>query len=343
MKKPLFLALCLTLAVTNVQAVDKLGKYNIDPQEISVSGVSSGAYMAMQYHSVFSASVKGAGIIAGGPYHCYGDNPTGADMDAQKALLCSRGKPVAANSIDKLKTNASSGLVDDPENLKSDRVYLFVGSMDSFVGEHVMDSLRDYYKAFIPAEQIKYVKDQDTGHGFITDNPAHARCTNNGLPGLNNCGIDQAGDILQWINEGKLKPRNTGKLDGKIVAFDQSEFYVKDDLSMEKIGYLYLPADCAAGEKCNLHIVFHGCGQGANLIGDKVYGNDGAGFNRWADTNRIVVLYPQVGISFSAPSNPMACWDWWGYSGPEWDTNKGRQLKVIRAMVDRLLGASPVK
>ncbi|MBS1198067.1 MAG: putative polyhydroxybutyrate depolymerase [Proteobacteria bacterium] len=342
MNKTFFLALCLIFSASSGLAADKLGKFNIDPKEVSVSGVSSGGYMAMQYHSVFSASVKGAGVVAGGPYHCYGDNSTG-NANNDKLFACMRGKPNAAASIEKIKANASAGLADNTDNLKSDRVYLFIGSMDSFVGEHVMDGLRDYYKAFLPDDQIKYVKDKDTGHGFITDNPTHARCTNNSLPGVNNCGYDQAGEILQWIYEGKLSPRKTGALTGKIITFDQAEFYVKDDLSMEKNGHLYLPAECAAGEQCKLHIVFHGCGLSSSFIGDKLYGNDGAGFNRWADANRMIVLYPQVGASFSKPDNSLACWDWWGYSGAEWDTNKGRQLQVIRSMVDRLLGSAGSK
>ncbi|WP_235580933.1 hypothetical protein [Pseudorhodoferax sp. Leaf265] len=39
---------------------------------------------------------------------------------------------------------------------------------------------------------------------------------------------------------------------------------------------------------------------------------DGGGFNRWADTNRLIVLYPQVARSGASPFNPKGCWDWWG-------------------------------
>lgn len=34
--------------------------------ETSVSGLSSGAYMAVQFHVSFSATLRGAGITAGG-------------------------------------------------------------------------------------------------------------------------------------------------------------------------------------------------------------------------------------------------------------------------------------
>ena len=38
--------------------------------ETSVSGISSGAYMAGQFQIAHSRIVAGAGIIAGGPYGC---------------------------------------------------------------------------------------------------------------------------------------------------------------------------------------------------------------------------------------------------------------------------------
>ena len=44
--------------------------YNIDSSRISVSGVSSGAYMAGQVHLSHSAIFNGAAIVAGGPYYC---------------------------------------------------------------------------------------------------------------------------------------------------------------------------------------------------------------------------------------------------------------------------------
>src|SRR5690348_14310704 len=42
----------------------------IDPARVTVSGVSSGAYMAHQVHLAYAARITGAGLIAGGPYGC---------------------------------------------------------------------------------------------------------------------------------------------------------------------------------------------------------------------------------------------------------------------------------
>ena len=40
-----------------------------------------------------------------------------------------------------------------------------------------------------------------------------------------------------------------------------------------------------------------------------------AGYNGVAEKNNIIVLYPQV---VSTPTNPTGCWDWWGYTGPNY-------------------------
>jgi hypothetical protein len=39
-------------------------------REFSVSGFSSGAFMATQMHIAFSGDVISAGLVAGGPYYC---------------------------------------------------------------------------------------------------------------------------------------------------------------------------------------------------------------------------------------------------------------------------------
>jgi poly(3-hydroxybutyrate) depolymerase len=115
---------------------------------------------------------------------------------------------------------------------------------------------------------------------------------------------------------------------------------------MADTGYVYVPARCARGavppRACHLHVAFHACEQNDELVGDDFYWD--GGYNRWAEANDIVVLYPQTvrWIALSAPGegagNPAGCWDWWGYTGPAYDTRNGKQMTVIRAMIDRLRG-----
>src|ERR1700704_6216268 len=48
----------------------KLAGYNADIGESSISGISSGAFMAVQFATAWSSVIKGVGVVAGGPYWC---------------------------------------------------------------------------------------------------------------------------------------------------------------------------------------------------------------------------------------------------------------------------------
>ena len=42
------------------------GTFSVNEQKLSVSGLSSGGYFAVQFHIAFSKLIMGAGIVAGG-------------------------------------------------------------------------------------------------------------------------------------------------------------------------------------------------------------------------------------------------------------------------------------
>ena len=120
-------------------------------------------------------------------------------------------------------------------------------------------------------------------------------CNANDSPFIDQCGYDQAGIILQHIY-GALNPPNRGQLKGSLKRFDQS-IYTKPDepeaLSLGDTGYLFVPEDCQRGESCRIHIAFHGCAQDIGHIGQRFVEN--TGYNAWADTNHLIVLYPKRG------------------------------------------------
>jgi hypothetical protein len=60
-----------------------------------------------------------------------------------------------------------------------------------------------------------------------------------------------------------------------------------------------------------------------------------AGYNKWADSNGIVVLYPQA-TATPLQGNPEGCWDWWGYDDKDYATKNGRQMSAVHAMVQRI-------
>jgi poly(3-hydroxybutyrate) depolymerase len=83
-----------------------------------------------------------------------------------------------------------------------------------------------------------------------------------------------------------------------------------------------------------VHVVFHGCKQGlaAADVGEQFV--RGSGYARWAEANRVIVLFPQVR---PGQFNPNGCWDWWGYSGPHFLERDAPQMLAVKRMIDRLV------
>jgi poly(3-hydroxybutyrate) depolymerase len=300
----------------------------IDPAETSVSGLSSGGFMAVQLHVAFSATFrKGAGIVAGGPFYCAEGsilNATGRCMRHDSAI------PVAS-LVATTKSWATNGWLDPVANLNASRVYLFSGTIDSVVTPPVMNDLLSYYQSFMPAANIVYKKDLAAEHAMVTDDYGSA-CSTKGAPYINDCNFDLAGALLAQLY-GPLNARNSGTLAGGFTEFDQSAFI--SGHGMAASGWVYVPQACAAGTRCRLHVVLHGCKQNTADVGQQYVRN--TGYNRWADTNGIVVLYPQTS---QLATN--SCWDWWGYDNASYAKKSGPQMAAIKAMVDRVgSGAAP--
>jgi hypothetical protein len=321
---------------------------NADPTRTSVSGLSSGGYMAVQFGVAFSSLIKGAGIIAGGPYFCaQGDGATATSTCSCPFLLCSDQAIDVSELIRITEKNSAQGRIDPTSNLASQRIWLFSGRADSVVPRRVMNALEIYYSHYVDRSAITYENHLNAQHALPTDSYGNA-CDNLGDPYINNCGYDAAGELLSAIY-GPLAPRNEGPLGGDFVQFDQTEFLAHPiSHGMDTTGWLYVPTTCRNNEPCRLHIAFHGCnqyqsyryfqfGSGMMTFGTTFVRN--AGYNKWADTNRIIVLYPQATKS-PAENNFEGCWDWWGYDDPNYATKSGRQMSAVRSMMQRIATAS---
>lgn len=315
-------ALLTTTALSALPAQSQpaaLPKLKLDPAQTSVSGISSGGYMAAQLHVAFSTRFPlGMAGIASGPYDC-------AEASVMNALVrCLGNADIPVDALAALtRKRATEGLIDPIENLAKARVYVFNGSKDSVVKPAAGQALAKYYAAIAPGAAIVQKNDVPAEHAFITDGPG-AECTAKAVPWLNNCGFDLAGAVLGHLY-GKLEPR-TDKATGVLHEIAQAD----DKLpSLDTKAWVYVPKTCAEGATCRLHVALHGCRHNALTVGESFVRD--AGYNRWADSNRLVVLYPQTG---KAAVN--ACWDWWGYGSPDYATKKSPQMQAILGMMDRL-------
>jgi poly(3-hydroxybutyrate) depolymerase len=319
--------LAALLFCSRVFAADPLPALDAE-KAVTVSGVSSGAYMAVQFHVAHSAMVKGAGAIAGGPYYCAQGSSWTAYYNCMTPGIF---VPLPPTAFLKSETEsfAKSGRIDPTVNLAKGRAWLFTGTKDGTVQRDVVEGLYAFYQGYKTSTVI--VRDKPAGHGMVTEDAGNKDCGITRSPYINDCDYDAAGELLKHLL-GNLKAP-APKESGRLARFDQKAFGAGSSISMADEGYVYIPKVCDS-EHCRVHVVFHGCHQAAEAIKDQFVRE--AGYNRWADTNRIVVLYPQAVSRWWWVYNPNGCWDWWGYTGRDYHTREGAQIRAVKAMVDRL-------
>ncbi len=318
---PLLLSIALSLTA-NARSLPAL-----KISEVTVSGISSGAFMAVQLGTAFSSTIKGVGSIAGGPYWC-------AEGNASRSRQVCMGDPSEVNPeslAQKARDLAKSGKIDPVAGIKSQKVFVFSSAEDAVVKPPAGQKLTAFYRALgVKEDDIHSEFKIPSGHGFPTLDQG-IDCILGMPPWINNCKYDGAGTILAHLH-GKLQAR--GKMNPTHLSrFTQAEYAVKD-APLLKEGWIYVPSDCAKGAACRLHVALHGCMMSEEFVQDKFVRM--TGYNEWAETNRTVVLYPQS--SKQSPLNPFGCWDWFGYSGQNYAEKSGQQMSAVWRMIQAVRG-----
>jgi hypothetical protein len=192
------------------------------------------------------------------------------------------------------------------------------------------------YQDFTAASNIQYVNTLRAIHIFPTDfdAPGDSNCYTQTNTLIGNCGYDGAGAVLQWIY-GPLNPRNNGAPTGQLIQFDQAAF-AGSGIGMDDEAWVYVPAGCANGQLCRLHVVLHGCNMSYSQIGAKFLVN--TGYNKWADTNNLIILYPQAIPDPSQPPQYIGCWDFHDGYGLDYDQHGGPQIEALMRMVTQISG-----
>ena len=329
-----------------LHAADRLHGLGAEASAITVSGLSSGGYMAVQFHVAHSAMVSGAGILAGGPYYCAHGSAWRAYYNCMRpsAFAPLPDLPSLHAATDDL---ARARRIDPVAGLAGDRVWLFSGSRDQTVLPEVVAALDGYYRRYVRPANLVLVRGVPAGHAMPSADPDITHdCAVSESPYLNRCvekasgsRYDAAGALLVHLLGTAPPPR--GGESGTLTSFDQREFAdgAPYSISLADEGYVYVPAACR-NQACRVHVAFHGCRQQAALVG-AAFARD-AGYNRWADAHRLIVLYPQTVARYgwwwdgSFVLNPTGCWDWWGYTGADYHTKSAPQIRAVQAMVKRL-------
>jgi poly(3-hydroxybutyrate) depolymerase len=340
------IALLATLASVSVAGFAQgvpLPAVGANLEATSVSGLSSGAFMASQFHIAHSGTVIGAGIVAGGPYGCaeaatpswasgLGLNATvfwatGRCMAGSRLGL---GIPATSTLQAKVQALAQARRIDPLSEIARGRVYLFTSTADEVVKSPVVDAAAALYAGLgVSSTNRESIRHDKARHALVTEEKG-AACGQQDRTFITDCDYDQAGAILRHIYP-DVRTRNA-RPSAALMIFSQEPF--TRGLAAHGLadnGYAYLPPDCRDASGCRVHVVFHGCSQAG-----EGFARDG-GYAEWADGNRLIVLFPQVKASDGV--NPLGCWDWWGYTGSDYLTQAGPQIAAVKRMLDRLTKA----
>lgn len=314
--------LTMALICANTQAEDRVG--GIDPHRITVSGVSSGASMAQQLHLAYPELFSGAGIVTGAPYGC----AAGSVTTAFARCMAQAGGDLDAGSLSaQFAAAAQAGEIGDPQLLADDRAWLFHGELDTVVARDVVDATANLYRELLPPGNVRYVTDVAAAHNFPTQDQGTA-CEVSAAPYIGDCDFDTAGELLGFLYPGLKSP-------GPGEAAKPVEVAVAGAAAgLGETAWLLVPESCkAADAACALHLVLHGCNQAHAQAGMQFI--EMSGYIPWATTNDIVLAFPQVEAS---AVNPLGCWDWWGYTGADYLSRSGAQMKLLADWVRELAG-----
>jgi hypothetical protein len=324
MRRTVFLVIVLLLRLNGLDvahADDGLGlKRGGNPADVTVSGLSAGAAMAVQYAVAHSGTVSGVGAIAGPGWGC----AEGSVSRAINDCMCGR-HPVASKiALARDLASRNDGDIDrlisgKPRALK--RAYVFHSADDGTVAEQSSNAGVEFLTAFIgKAPVVDHGNPDDgsnhAGHGIISpDGTDSCRAGGNENTYVRRCGAEDNAGKLLFTLYGRGSAYDAGKRVNNIPAsevwqFDQQRFIDKvkqnadiagdifyypfksarrQNLDMAKTGYLYVPPSCRpANSKCRIHIALHGCKQNARDFAAT------AGYNNWAERYKVIVIYPAL-------------------------------------------------
>ena len=217
----------------------------------SVSGLSSGAFMAVQIEVAHSKDIKGAGIVAGGPYACAETEasrlvpfwPSAVLQNAQQALnqcmQTTSGTPRRQELAKRAEELAKDDKIDPLAGLTDDNVYLFSGNEDQTVTRPVVEAAAAFLKDAGVKETNLTLVEKEGGHAFITAQGG-AACGITATPYVTDCDYDQALAILAWIYGPLAAPLT--KPEGQFILFDQRPFSDPGDGFADQ-GVVYVPAE----------------------------------------------------------------------------------------------------
>jgi hypothetical protein len=343
MKRIYFFIVCLLLQVTAKQERalegEKVNSLRMLPRlnlfgNVTISGISSGADAAVQFHVANSDIINGSAIFAGqaygcavhrfatepqfgclnqsydrrgpgcdgmpwGPAPCY-DCDGGPNSQTVTYDHCKIPNFPQLTQIDVLLKYArdleANGDIPPLSYLEDDSVYLYRGTKDDVYVDGSVNNTLAFFQA-LNISSFHFEAAVPSAHCWPSTaiSPDEGKC--GGSFTLQNCGYDGAGAALQFLYGGSLIiPSNISYLiPNNLIMFYQFHYSLDTPWAGQgKQGYVYIPSYCNNGP-CRLHVALHGCGMSASNPSMGMNFVYFTGLNAWAEANNLVILYPQMG------------------------------------------------
>jgi poly(3-hydroxybutyrate) depolymerase len=340
-----------------------------DPHQVSISGLSSGGAMALQYAVAHSGSIIGVGSVAGPAWYC-------AEGDLAHAMqVCMKGQGTVRPKTDLARQFAAAGKIDSLSGNTTSALkhsFVFQSKEDEVLNPRSGQANVDFLAALTGvAPKVDQGRSDDgsanAGHGIISPDGTDS-CSGKGKTFIRRCGAeDNPAEVLSTMYGEEMPDPSTRKevADADVWEFDQqpmidavknegvsvsgdyvfwyqsSQSTQRQNFDLAPKGYIYVPTVCEQGRPpCRVHVALHGCAQDPKLFAQK------SGYNDWAEHYRAIIVYPAIKARepwpwdylSGAEPNPLGCWDWWGYldpgtGGDRYLTKDGPQIRVIERII----------
>jgi len=285
----------------------------------TVSGISAGAFMATQLQIAFSDRIQGMGSLAGGPYWCAqgGSSLYGCLFQPEQVNL-----QVLWNRVTE---EERQGKIAPTNNLRNARIYIFQSKADTVVKPASSQKLQGFLAKYVSSNNLHTEWMEKAAHAFPTVNYGKS-CDTSGIPYVVNCKKDIAGEMLTHLLGNLRAP--VKMVNENLRLFSQKEF---SSAGLHEKGWAYIPAACdRENHGCRVHMALHGCQMGPDFMDDEFRAY--AGYNTWAESNDLIIIYPSISRSFG---NPNGCWDWFGYTNDNYANRAGPQMEALMKIIER--------
>ncbi|CAL8109987.1 unnamed protein product [Orchesella dallaii] len=327
----------------NKNGTFRLRQHDVFPDWVTLSGFSSGGTFAQQLQISYSSLFSGLAQFNHAYYRCGPGNGSEAAYDNACTTAGTNPAPYDPDlALADIRRYERGGLIENTRNLRNKKLYVYAGSRsDFFTLDQSLGAVQVYEPLIQNLCAIK-TRVQDAHQLLPTANFGNAcRMSATDSFFLGNCGFSGPYEALQFLlgDVIRMPPADLRANQRNLLEFDQTEFFYgiegNGEHFMDSIGYIYVPNQCYQ-RKCFLHMYFHGCLTGREFNGTSHFAN--SGYLELAEANDLIVVAPQAVGTGPGGENEIGCWDTYGLTGPNYATQRGAQVTVVRNMLARLVG-----